>query len=160
MVTDGLQTFVVFTYNSNMLEWSGPSSGPHAVIGVNVGVGVPRNFPPFQNHPLSGRPAVPRVADLNLNSSGIEWTDIIYKIGDVSQSVLNVNRATCMAMYNQDIEEFGREVLQAQQPCPCTVSQARLDSRFIISPNQSRPLSMCYIERFGEFMIQECCYSQ
>ena len=157
MVTDGQQTFVVFTFNLNMLEWSG-RSGEHAVIGVNVGVGVPSNFPPFQNHPLSGRPEVPMVANLNLNH-GIEWTDIIYKIGDVSQNVLDGNRAACVELYNQDIEQFEREVLPAQQPCPCSASQASLDQRFTVSPNQSRPLSVCYVERLRVLEVQECCYS-
>jgi hypothetical protein len=156
VVTDGQQTFVVFTYNSNMLEWSGPVD--HAVIGVNVGTGIQGNFPPFQNHPLSGLTAVPMIANLNLGR-GIEWTDIIYKIGDVSQNELDRNRAECLAIYNQDIERFGRDVLQAQQPCPCSVSQAFRDQRFVISPNQLRPLTVCYIERFRSFEVQECCYS-
>ena len=157
VVTDGQQTFVVFTFNLNMLGWSG-RPGAHAVIGVNVGVGVPSNFPPFQNHPLSGRPEVPMVANFNLDR-GIEWTDIIYKIGDISQNVLDGNRAACVELYNQDIEQFGREVLQAQQPCPCSAFQASLDRRFIISPNQFRPLSVCFVERFRTFEVQECCYS-
>ena len=143
-----------------MLEWSG-RLGAHAVIGVNVGVGVPNNFPPFQNHPLSGFPNVSMIASLNLGP-GIEWTDIIYKIGDVSQIELDRTRAACLAMHNQDIEKFGREVLQAQQPCPCSLSQAFRDRRFIVASNRLRPLSTtsdCYIERFGNFEVQECCYS-
>ena len=154
MVTDGQQTFVVFTYNSNMLEWSGPLN--HAVIGVNVGTGIQGNFPPFQNHPLSGRPDVPMIANLNLGR-GIEWTDIIYKIGDVSQNELDRNRATCVAMYNEDIAQFGCEVSPAPLPCPCSLSQVNLDQRF--SFNQNRSSTICFFEFFGRFSIQECCYS-
>ena len=154
MVTDGQQTFVVFTYNRNMLEWSGPSDD--AVIGVNIGVGIPRNFPPFQNHPLSGRPEVPMVASLNLDR-GIPWADIMYKIGDVSQNELDRNRAACLELYNQDIKQFGRmRVLPAPQPCPCSLFQALRDQRFTLSPIQFRPSIMCFVKRFGPF--QECCY--
>ena len=160
VVTDGQQTFVVFTYNSNMLEWSGPFN--HAVIGVNVGTGIQGNFPPFQNHPLSGFPDVPMIASLNLGR-GIEWTDIIYKIGDVSQNELDINRAACLAMYNQDIAQFGREVFPAFQPCPCSYSQVIFDRRFSVNQNRlsfAVP-TMCYSELFGSgsFSVQECCYS-
>ena len=170
MVTDDQQTFAVFTYNSNMLEWSG-RSGAHAVIGVNVGAGIQGNFPPFQNHPLSGSPQVSMVASLNLGH-GIEWTDIIYKIGDVSQNELDRNRSACLAMYNEDITQFGLvvPVLPAflLQPCPCSVFQAIFDRRFFFNflPNRFRTFafdnprpSLCFVQRFGSERIQECCYS-
>ena len=156
VVTDGQQTFVVFTYNSNMLEWSGPLN--HAVIGVNVGTGVQGNFPPFQNHPLSGFPDVPMIASLNLGR-GIEWTDIIYKIGDVSQNELDRNRAACLAMYNKDIAQFGRKVLPAVQPCPCSLFQVIFDQRFLFNRFSFDVPTICASELFGNFSVQECCYS-
>ena len=143
-----------------MLQWSG-RPGAHAVIGVNVGVGVPSNFPPFQNHPLSGRPEVPIVARLN-EGRGIEWTDVIYKIGDVSQNALDRDRAACVALYNQDIEQFGREVIPAFRPCPCSVFQAAFDRRFVFNFSPSRRSSMssaCFFELFRFGRVQECCYS-
>ena len=164
MVTDGQQTFVIFTYNRNMLEWSG-RPGAHAVIGVNVGTGIQGNFPPFQNHPLSGFSGVPMVASLNLNR-GIEWTDIIYKIGDVSQNELDRNRAACLAMYNRDIAQFGQAVSPATQPCPCSFFQVFFDLRFSLNffPNRfdaifSDSPSVCFYESLPSFILQECCYS-
>lgn len=167
VVTDGQQTFVVFTYNRNMLEWSGRPFA-HAVIGVNVGTGIQSNFPPFQNHPLSGSPEVPMVANLNLDR-GVEWADIIYKIGDVSQNELDRSRSACVAMYAQDIRQFGPStVLPAPQPCPCSWFQVIRDQRFIpnFSPNRFRTFSfnlqrpsICYFQLFGFGSIQECCYS-
>jgi hypothetical protein len=158
VVTDGQQTFVVFTYNSNMLEWSGPVD--HAVIGVNVGTGIQGNFPPFQNHPLSGLTAVPMIANLNLGR-GIEWTDIIYKIGDVSQNELDRNRSACLAIYNKDIAQFGRMVTPAFPSCGCSLFQTFFDRRFVI--NQDRLLvetpTLCFFEIFGFNSVQECCYS-
>ena len=165
VVTDGQQTFVVFTYNRNMLEWSSTSSsGAHAVIGVNVGNGIQGNFPPFQNHPLSGFPDVPMVASLNLDH-GIEWTDIIYKIGDVSQNELDRNRAACVAVYAQDIQQFGRTLLTEPQPCPCSWFQVIRDGRFTFnfSPDRIHTFfnneSACYFQFFGFGRVQECCYS-
>ena len=149
-----------------MLEWSG-RPGAHAVIGVNVGTGIQGNFPPFQNHLLSGFLGVPMVASLNLDR-GIEWTDIIYKIGDVSQNELDRNRAACLAMYNQDIAQFGQVVLPASQPCPCSLFQVIFDLRFSpnFSPNRFRTVSfdnprpsICFFQLFGLERIQECCYS-
>ena len=149
-----------------MLEWSG-RSGAHAVIGVNVGTGIQGNFPSFQNHPLSNLSDIPMVASLNLDR-GIEWTDIIYKIGDVSQNELDRNRAACLAMYNQDIEQFRQVVLPAPQPCPCSWFQVIFDRRFSpnFSPNRFRTFSfdiprpsICYFQFFGSERIQECCYS-
>ena len=162
MVTDGQQTFVVFTYNCNMLQWSGRPSA-NAVIGVNVRVGVEGNFPPFQNHPLSGRSQVPMVACLNIDR-GIEWSDIIYKIGDVSQNELDRNRSECIAMYNRDIQLFGSELVSPSfRSCPCTIFQAFFDRRFRINFNFGRFISgtpsFCYFQLFAFGRIQECCYS-
>ena len=156
MVTDGQQTFVVFTYNSNMLEWSGTLN--HAVIGVNVGSGIQGNFPAFQNHPLSGLSDVPMIANLSLGR-GIEWTDIIYKIGDVSQIELDRNRSACLAMYNEDISQFGRVVSPAFPPCPCSIFQAFFDRRFSFNRFSFEVPTICFFERFGRFRVQECCYS-
>jgi hypothetical protein len=160
VVTDGQQTFVVFTYNSNMLEWSGPVD--HAVIGVNVGTGIQGNFPPFQNHPLSGFPDVPMIASLSLGI-GIEWMDIIYKIGDVSQNELDRNRAACLAIYNKDVAQFGHDIvvlstfLAFVAPCPCSLFQAFIDGRF--SLNRFNSIGICFFETFGFTGVQECCYS-
>jgi hypothetical protein len=156
VVTDGQQTFVVFTYNSNMLEWSGPVD--HAVIGVNVGTGIQGNFPPFQNHPLSGLTAVPMIANLNLGR-GIEWTDIIYKIGDVSQNELDRNRSACLEIYNEDVARFGQlaSIAAFVAPCPCSLFQLFFDRRF--SLNRFTSIGVCIVETFGFINVQECCYS-
>ena len=156
MVTDGEQSFAVFTYNCNMLQWSGLPE--HAVIGTNTGSGVEGNFPAFQNHPLSSLPEATMVACTNLNR-GIQWSDVIYKIGDVSADVLQRNRAECVAMYLQDIERF-KEKFPIGLPCPCSSRQAFFDRRFrFLYIDLS---SICYVQRFPNFMdtaAQKCCYS-
>lgn len=148
-----------------MLQWSG-RSGAHAVIGVSVDEGVTGNFPPFQNHPLSGSPTVTSVASLNLDR-GIEWTDVIYKIGDVTDNELDTNRSVCVALYVQDIGQFGSDPSLPRQPCPCSLFQAFRDRRFLFNfaPNRQqgffsnvRPY-LCLFEFFGFSTTQECCYS-
>lgn len=155
MITDGEQSFAVFTYNCNMLQWSGLFE--HAVIGVNVGSGVEGNFPSFQNHPLSGRPDITMVACTN-QDRGIEWSDLIYKIGDVSDDALQQSRSECVTMYLRDIALFGNEFPVAQ-PCPCSIFQASFDQRFTVI--RSSTSVECYVQRFlfQNGLTQECCYS-
>ena len=161
-MTDGEQSFAIFTYNCNQLQWSGLFER-HAVIGVNIGLGIEGDFPPFQNHPLSGIPEVTMVACAN-QDNGIEWSDLIYKIGDVGGDELQRNRSACMSMYLQDIQQFG-EVFSfpSVRACPCSVFQAFRDRRFFFnrmnSPGRS---SLCLFQTFPfDFPgpVQECCYS-
>ena len=156
VVTDGEQSFAVFTYNCNMLQWSGQSE--HAVIGTNTGSGVEGNFPAFQNHQLSGLPQATMVACANMNR-GIQWSDVIYKIGDVSDNVLQSNRAECVAMYLQDIERF-KEEFPIGLPCPCYMSQADVDQNF--RSYYSDVSYSCYIQRFPNMSgaAQQCCYTK
>lgn len=139
-----------------MLEWSGLFE--HAVIGVNVGLGIEGDFAPFQNHPLSGFREVTMVACTN-QDRGVNWVDLIFKIGDVTGDELQRNRSRCMAAYLQDIERFGNEFLQ-QNPCPCTESQASLDPGYTLNKMSSRS-SVCYFT--SSILVkdgaQECCYS-
>lgn len=157
MVTDGEQSFSVFTYNCNMLQWSGLFE--HAVIGANVGSGIEDNFPAFQNHRLSSLPQVTMVACAN-QDRGIQWADLIYKIGDVSDDEAQRNRSECMAIYRRDIELFGNR-FPPVQPCPCSISQAQRDRRFFFN-RISIDSAQCFAQRFPLFRTgaaQECCYS-
>ena len=157
VITDGVQSYTVFTYNCNMLEWSGLAD--QAVIGVNVGFGIEGDFPPFQNHPLSGLEQVTMVACTN-QDRGIDWVDVIYKIGNVSANELQRNRSLCMAAYLQDIEIFGVEFPELS-PCPCSESQAKLDPTYTLNTMSSRS-AVCYFTAsifIKDTEAQECCYS-
>lgn len=170
-MTDGVRSFAVFTYNCNRLQWSG-LFGQEAVIGVNVGVGIDGDFRPFENHPLSGLPQSTMVACTNVEN-GIEWSDVIYKIGDVTSDQQQQNRAECMSMYRQDIERFGpvsefpNSKLSNQLSCPCSLFQAAVDFRFrfnFLLPSGRSSETFCYFNRFIQlvsqrFVVQECCYS-
>ena len=157
----------MFTYNCEMLEWTGLFE--HAVIGYNVGEGVENNFPRFDNYGLSGQPNVNLVACAN-RDRGVEWSDLVYKIGDISGDIVQENRAKCLAKYQQDIDNFGDHPLslassRAVLSCPCSAFQAAFDRRFVfnfIAQPQSST-AFCFFQRFprrnSNGAVQECCYS-
>ena len=145
-----------------MLEWTGLFE--HAVIGYNVGEGVDDDFPRFDNYPLSGQPNVHLVACAN-RDRGVEWSNLVYKIGDISGDVVEESRAKCLRKYEDDIEIFGTNPISLAsfaRPCPCSAFQALRDRRFIFNFIAQPPsFTVCFIQRFRSWRgaVQECCYS-
>ena len=153
----------MFTYNCDMLEWTGLFE--HAVIGYSVGDGVADDFPRFDNYGLSGQPNVNLVACAN-RERGVEWSNLVYKIGDISGDVIQENRARCFARYQDDIGIFGTNLLpfvSAARSCPCSVFQALRDRRFVFNIIAQPPslTAYCFFQRFPSRggVVQECCYS-
>lgn len=134
-----------------MLQWSGG-----AVIGYNIGEGVEGDFEPFGNYDLSGRDDVNIVACLNKNR-GIEWSNLIFKIGNVSYDAMQQSRVECLQRYQRDLQ-LGD--LKSGSPCPCSIFQVVHDQRFTKN-SLNMQNSSCFHEQFpslgGE--TQECCYS-
>ena len=163
IISDREQTFAIFTYQCGMLEWTGLFE--HAVIGYNVGEGVDDDFPQFDNYGLSGQPNINILACLN-EERGVEWSNLVYKIGDISGDNLQQNRAKCFATYQKDVDRFGMSpfsLASAVLPCPCSIFQAIRDRRFIFN-FINQPLSstaICFFQRFPTLSgsVQECCYS-
>lgn len=145
-----------------MLEWTGLFE--HAVIGYNVGEGVADDFPRFDNYPLSGQPNIHLVACAN-RDRGVEWSNLVYKIGDISGDVVEESRAKCLRKYEDDIEIFGTNPISLAsfaRPCPCSAFQALRDRRFIFNFIAQPPsFTVCFIQRFRSRRgaVQECCYS-
>lgn len=165
IISNDEQSFAVFTYNCNMLGWTGLFN--NAVIGYNVGEGVDGSFPRFDNYGLSGQPNVNLVACLN-EEFGVEWSSLVYKVGDISGDTVQENRAKCLAKYQKDIERFGMQpfslaMSRSVQSCPCSVFQALLDRRFVYNFIAQPPSSkaFCFFQRFPSQSgaVQECCYS-
>lgn len=145
-----------------MLEWTGLFE--HAVIGYNVGDGVDGDFPPFDNYGLSGQPNVNLAACLN-RERGVVWSNLLYKIGDISGDVFEESRAKCFAKYQEDIENFGSDLFSladSARSCPCSIFQAVRDRRFVFN-FVSQPPSLttyCFVQRFpSRGARHECCYS-
>ena len=153
----------MFTYNCDLLEWTGLFE--HAVIGYNVGEGVADEFPRFDNYILSGQPNVNLVACAN-RERGVEWSNLVYKIGDISGDVIQENRARCLKKYEDDIDIFGRNPISLAsfaRSCPCSAFQAIRDRRFTFNFVAQPPslTTVCFIQRFRSRggVVQECCYS-
>lgn len=156
----------MFTYACEMLEWTGLFH--HAVIGYNVGEGVDNNFPRFENYGLSGQPNVNLVACSN-REHGVKWSNLVYKIGDISGDVVQENRARCLAKYQEDVDTFGRRPFslassRSISSCPCSVFQAIFDRRFVVNFIAQPPssIALCMFQRFPgrNGAVQECCYSR
>ena len=100
------------------------------------------------------------VACLN-EERGVAWSNLLYKIGDISGDIFQERRARCIAKYEADVEYFGSNVASSARSCPCSIFQALRDRRFVFNFVAQPPsgLSYCFIERFTFVGLQECCYS-
>jgi len=76
-VTDGDQSYVVFTYQCGAVTWPG-----NATIGFNAGGTL------FQNHPLSGTTAASDIACLNYSTT--VWTNLIYRLTPSGKNFINL----------------------------------------------------------------------
>ena len=152
VVTDGKESYAVFTYMCDLLEWSGMWQYP--TIGYNA-AGIL-----FANHPLTGRK---NANDIDCAKSDSQYTNIIYKISADADAV-KLLQSQCLSWYYSDIELYGSskdiyDFSMSQLPCPCTWRQAWRDQRFQYFMNKDD--SSCFIQRFSNALggTQECCYS-
>ncbi len=168
--TDGTQTFAVYTYNCEQLQWeSGEGSSVYSVIGYNIN---PNNaqfssFASFINHPLSTFPGVRSVACVN-DPLRVEWSNLVYLVGN-DTGASQLSRADCINRANKDQSSFKAELFIGE-PCPCSVFQAFRDGRyssisydlFKLTGDASFFNSICFVPRFPSFLnsgVQLCCYS-
>ena len=68
LVTDGLQSYAIFTYQCGSMQWSGDP----ATIGFIADGGF------FQNHPLSGTLNSRDIACQNF--PGTVWNNVVYRL--------------------------------------------------------------------------------
>ena len=152
VITDLEESFAIFTYDCEELQWTGLDNGP--TIGF---VSITNNM--FANHHLTGQLLANQIAcdpnpDINT---------IMYPIGKVDRPLAR----SCVNWYRSDINTYGTPLIilldQILQSCPCSLFQALDDPRFLLTfvPNKT---SFCFIQRFQNFRIQfglairECCY--
>ena len=156
IATDGISSYAVFTYNCNLLTWSGQTQ--HAVIGYNM-------RGQFLNHPLSATSQVVNVSCANSPNS--PWSNLVYSIG-TTQNELQRARANCARRYANDVLQFGNisARFELTLPCPCCIFQAESDRRFRFDRDRSvfeDPFILCYTQRFPlslpEGGGQLCCYT-
>ena len=156
VITDGMQSYSLFTYTSNCdstygINWAG--------YGVNAGVGYNLGGDYYMNHPLSGSESVADI-DEGGNCTGTGWNNVWYQL-TYSLDEIQEMKAACFNMYFSDLNNVGdistyRSVGDLQ-PCPCTLWQAIFDGRFELDdlyPN-------CFYQLFpaSSGAAQYCCYS-
>ena len=153
MITDGRESYTVFTYVCDLIQWSGLWSYP--TIGYNA-AGIL-----FTNHPLTGRE---EANEIDCANGGNQYVNVVYKIS-ADLGVIEQLRSQCLSWYYSDIESYNKsseEILafsRNQIACPCTSRQAWWDRRFWYFTRKDD--SFCFIERFPNVNggAQECCYS-
>ena len=136
MITDFVETYTVFTYDDNKLNWF--STGPrknaiHSIIGYNFDQRMADSltFPSFQNHRLSGSQSINAITQVN-KEFNVPLSNVIYLIGrDISTG--QQSRAECIVKKNQDISLFSNRGIRLEQglACPCSVNQAFRDRRYV-----------------------------
>ena len=153
MITDGKDSYTVFTYMCDLMQWSGLWRYP--TIGYNAGGAL------FANHPLTAREEADQIDCIN-NSS--QYINVVYKIS-TDPDIIRQLQAQCQSWYFSDIELHGSSenisaFSESQVACPCTSLQAWWDRRFRYFTRKDD--SFCFIERFANTLggAQECCYSR
>lgn len=166
VITDGMQNFVMYTYQCDLMDWSGEGNGFYATIGYNLN-GV------YQNHPLSGTPVVRTIAcqPSNVTVEGISrrqvssmWYNQLYQLPSAVDTIQQ-QRSECLTKRVLDIENNGniQTLSSSLGACPNSVAQAIRDFRFTYHRQSSTPTSRCYVHVFpaGTNGISSliCCYA-
>ena len=153
MITDGKESYTVFIYMCDLMQWSGLWRYP--TIGYNAGGFL------FANHPLTARE---NAHNIDCAKSDSLYTNVMYKIS-VNPDLVKLLQSQCQSWYHSDIESYGSnedilEFSKTQLACPCTSRQAWWDRRFRYFT--SKDDSFCFIQRFPNVRggTQECCYSR
>ena len=153
MITDGIDSYAIFTYMCDLIRWSGLWRFP--TIGYNAGGFL------FANHPLTARKEASQIDCITNNR---QYVNVIYKISPDPDQVKQ-QQAQCLSWYFSDIKSYWSSAnissfSNNQIPCPCTARQAWRDRRFWYFT--SKEDSYCFIGRFRNSRggAQECCYSR
>ena len=144
----------MYTYNCQMLEWSGLFT--HAVVGYNA------EGRDFENNPLSGTADIIDIACEN-QERGTAWSNLIFNVG-ATRDLIQQRRAQCTRRLSEDMDMFGNITSTIARPCPCSIFQAFRDRRFRINFDVGLRTNLCFHQRFPIFgsrlqPTQLCCYN-
>ena len=169
MITDGTQTFVMYTYQCGLMEWSGEAgatvNGSRTTIGYNLGG-------EFHNHPLT-RTAQPHIMGCISQKSddtigrrqASKWHNHIYQLPTTVEPMQQL-RSECMRMRIRDIQSVGdiQPLSRSLGACPSTLTQMLQNPYFVHHTQLSTVTSRCYVHLFsaGDADISSliCCYSE
>ena len=122
LVTSGPDTYVIYTYNCELL--TNPGLYSQAVIGYNLG-----GFEYFNNL-FSESFAAHRISCSHWPSSN--WFNVIYKLNSGEDEILRAQRM-CQKLVADDDKKFSKivDVYQNElSPCPCSIRNAWRDRNF------------------------------
>ena len=154
VITDGVDSFVLFNYGADGLQWSGRKNR-HGVVGYTTSDGTL-----FFNHPRSATPLVVLIDNDTLLSNVDVAGRLFYRLSNSQSRCAPVTG--CVQWYLDDIQINGLSPLwfrnQSLPPCPCTFFQALQDRRFSFVRRTFD--AVCFQSFFpSAFGAQtECCY--
>ena len=146
VVTDGMDTYAIYTYLCGYLEWSG--SGVDATVGYNL------NGDYYMNHPLSGTGGIKDIACSGEN----RWKNVIYKLSFTIDETQQ-QRVQCMDLYARDVAIVGNLSRDGAEPCPCSYWQATVDGRYVWDWNYPNCFYQAFLLDPSSDAAQYCCYS-
>lgn len=146
----------MYTYQCDLMEWSGEGSGFYATIGYNLNGA-------YQNHPLSGTHVVHTIACQSVEVSSM-WYNQLYQLPSAVDPIQQ-QRSECLTMRVLDIQNIAdiQTLSRSLGACPNSVAQAIRDFRFTYHSQSSTLTSRCYVHVFpaGASGISSliCCYA-
>ena len=159
VITDGADSYALFTYNCEQMEWTG--YWQHGVVGYNA------KGEHYENHPASGFEVVGTAVACANDFYGTSWNNLMYKMSFPRDLTLKT-RKECRdtnRIDSQRIPALISEIAERLEPCPCTPWQAWRDwGRFRWDWNNQ----LCFVQRFPveveveegtAYFTQQCCYS-
>ena len=165
VVTDGTLNFAMYTYQCDLMGWSGSGDGFYATIGYNL-EGL------YQNHQFSGTSSAKDIAcqssaddggSVGRRQASSSWFNQVYQLPSAVDPIQQL-RAECLTLEILDIQSNGdiAELSRSLGACPPSLAQVLLDFQFTFNGYVSTE-SQCYTYIFaaGSFGISSliCCYS-
>ena len=165
VISNGLETFTVFIYNCDLLNWIG-RQGSYASIGFSVH-GQTEDFPNFENSIFSQKATVKNTACRNMPFN-ILYSTIVYRVG-VAGTVEQRARGICLerVIREQNTFDVSQQSIRFQfflRDCPCTIFQALRDFNFNLYSESTDGL-ICFLGTNFQFFlpnggkfVYKCCY--
>ena len=117
VITDGSESYAVFTYMCDLMQWSGLYRYP--TIGFRAAGTL------FSNHPLTGQEEANSIDCID----GNQYNNVPYKLSADPDFVEQLRRQY-LSWYFSDVESYGSsenvsDFSKSQIACPCSWLQAR-----------------------------------
>ncbi len=168
IITDGVISFAVYSYNCDDLQWGESQNGDYSTIGYNINPGSyfgsdSNKLSSFHDHRLSNLPMSERIACSSLARGG-RYHNEVYYIGR-SMNTTQLARAECTSTINNDT--VYSDIINGttlRDGCPCNLAQAFRDFAFRSIDMYELTLDpvynnqFCFTPSFSQTDTILCCY--